>query len=137
MKPNRDARLGVILQIGVAVQSVDVVAKGHRKNPTAPQKPPRRIHVGGDMQAANLLTQTKPLYPEDAPDQGIEGTVLLNAVISMEGDVLSAEVTNNPDPRLAKAALDAVKLWHYRPALLNREPIEVVTTITVRFRLEE
>ena len=55
----------------------------------------------------------------------------------MEGDVLSADAANNPDSRLAKAALDAVKQWHYRPALLNRDPIKVVTTITVKFKHEE
>jgi periplasmic protein TonB len=41
------------------------------------------------------------------------------------------------DPSLAKAASQAVKQWRYQPTLLNGEPIEVVTTITINFRLSE
>jgi TonB family protein len=137
VKPHEDARFDVVLQVGLVVQNIDVVAKGRRKNATEPRPAPKRIRVGGNLQAAHVLTQVKPVYPEEALAQGIEGTVLLDAVISMEGNVLSGEVINNPDPRLAKAALDAVKQWHYQPTLLNGQPIEVVTTITVRFHLED
>lgn len=77
------------------------------------------------------------MYPQGAIDQGVEGTVLMNAVISMEGNILSLRVLNEPDAALAEAALGAVKQWHYRPTLLNGQPIEVVTNVTVRFRLEE
>ncbi|MEE8256839.1 MAG: energy transducer TonB, partial [Acidobacteriota bacterium] len=59
------------------------------------------------------------------------------AVISGEGKVVSLRVVNEPDPQLAKAALDAVKLWRYRPTLLNGEPVEVISTIEVTFRLEK
>ncbi len=54
----------------------------------------------------------------------------------MQGEPLSLKVLNSPDPDLAKAALDAVKQWRYEPTLLNGEPIEVVSTIAVRFHLE-
>jgi outer membrane biosynthesis protein TonB len=49
--------------------------------------------------------------------------------------VLDVRVINKPHPELEKAALDAVKQWRYILTLLNEEPVEVVTRITVNFRL--
>jgi periplasmic protein TonB len=61
--------------------------------------------------------------------------VLLEAVISTEGNILSLKVVNSADPDLARAATTAVQQWHYQPTTLNGQPLEVVTTITVDFRL--
>jgi protein TonB len=67
----------------------------------------------------------------------VEGTVVMRAVISTAGALLNLEVVNTDvDPRLAKAALDAVGQWVYQPTLLNGQPVEVVTTITLDFRLQ-
>jgi protein TonB len=63
--------------------------------------------------------------------------VLLEAVISMEGTPLNWKVLSSPDPDLSEAAINAVREWRYQPTLLNGEPIEIVTTIAVRFRLED
>ena len=59
--------------------------------------------------AARLLTQVKPVYPPEARARGPDGTVSIDAVIGMDGSVLSPRVTNNCDADLAKAALDAVR----------------------------
>jgi TonB family protein len=136
LKPNAEVRLDVVLEVGLATQVVTVTGKSHRTGPVAPPPPPRRIRVGGDVQAAKLISSSpKPEYPPDLEEKGIEGTVLLNAVIGMDGTVLDIRVINTPNPGLEKAALDAVKQWRYTPTLLNGEPVEVVTTITVNFRL--
>jgi len=55
----------------------------------------------------------------------------------MEGVPLNWKVLSSPDPDLSQAAIDAIRQWRYQPTLLNGEPIEVVTTIAVRFRLED
>jgi len=66
----------------------------------------------------------------------VEGTVLLRAVISESGSLLSiVPVNNSVDQRLVAAAIGAVSHWQYQPTLLNNEPVEVITTITVSFRL--
>ena len=62
--------------------------------------------------------------------------MLLEGVISIEGEPLSLKVLASPDPDLSQAALDAVKQWRYQPTLLNGQPVEVVTTIAVQFVLE-
>jgi periplasmic protein TonB len=119
-------------------ESVEVTAKAEPGTRSAPPNAaPHRIRVGGLVQAGKLIEQKKPDYPESARMRGIEGAVLLEAVISMEGIPLNWKVLSSPDPDLSQAAIDAVRQWRYEPTLLNGEPIEVVTTISVRFRLED
>ena len=97
---------------------------------------PKRIRVGGQVQETKLVISKAPAYPERARAKGVEGTVLLEAVISMEGVPLSLRVLESPDGELSDAALAAVRQWRYQPTLLNGQPIEVVTTIAINFRLE-
>jgi protein TonB len=103
----------------------------------APARTPQRILVGGNVQPAKLLKQTRPLYPAELKQQGITGSVILRTVISTTGEPLNPQVINTTvHPDLAQAALDAVRQWRYQPTLLNGQPVEFVTTITVTFELE-
>jgi len=97
----------------------------------------RRPRVGGNVQAAKVIKQVHPIYTEELKQQGITGTVMLRAVISTAGEPLNPEVVNTVDPGLARAALDAFRQWRYQPTLLNGEPVEVVTTVMMRFELEQ
>ncbi len=95
-----------------------------------------RVRIGGEVQAPKLIEKVPPVYPAKAKAAGIEGTVMLHAIIGMEGNPLSLRVMNKQiDPDLARAAVEAVSKWRYRPTLLNGEPIEVDTTIMVNFKL--
>jgi len=124
----------ITLGIGPVTEAVEVVGKAPPPKETGAS---RRIRVGGMVQATKLISMTKPAYPAGAEAAGIEGTVLLRAVISTGGDLLGLSVMNQSvDAELASAAMDAVKQWHYQPTLLNGEPVEVVSTIAVTFRLE-
>ena len=94
--------------------------------------------MGGNVQQANLIYQTKPTYPEQALQAGIEGAVLLEAVIAKSGSVENLRLmSRGAHPFLAKAAMEAVKQWLYKPTLLNGEPVEVVTTVDVNFTLSQ
>jgi len=128
-------QMKITLGLGDVTETVEVVGKaGPRPAPTGT---PQRIRVGGNVQATRLLTSVKPVYPPGAEAAGIEGTVLLHAVISTQGDLLSISLmSTSVDAELAKAAMDAVRQWHYQPTLLNGAPVEVVTTIAVTFRLD-
>ena len=133
-------RMDANMSIGSTNSVVTVTASGRRAvSPTNPRASnPQRIAVGGNVQAARLLTQQRPVYPEDAKAQGVEGRVLIQAIISKTGEVMSPRVTNTDiDPRLAKAALDAVSQWHYAPTLLNGMPVETLNTIEVEFSLDQ
>jgi protein TonB len=97
---------------------------------------PVRIRVGGIVSAARLIYQPKPEYPEIAKMTRTEGAVEFEAVIGKDGTIEELKVLRG-HPLLVKAALEAVRRWRYQPTLLNGEPIEVVTEITVNFKLAE
>lgn len=100
------------------------------KHPPAPSPVVRSSQV----QAAALIYRVDPVYPKIALEARLAGTVRLHAIIGTDGDVRRLEVISGP-PLLAKAALDAVRLWRYRPTILDGIPVEVETTITVNFVL--
>jgi len=135
--PSRALHQNFTLNLGWV--SEEVVVRGHRpaEAAPAPPRPPHRIRVGGLVQAARLVKFVKPAYPESAEKQGIEGAVILRAVIGTDGQILSLDPYNGADPALVKSAMDAARHWHYQPTLLNGEPVEVATTITVVFRLDQ
>ena len=95
---------------------------------------PSRIKQGGNVTAASILTQTKPVYPALARQARIQGSVVLHAIIDKDGKVAQLEVVSGHQ-LLVQAALDAVKQWRYKPTLLNGDPVEVDTTITVTFTM--
>lgn len=101
-----------------------------------PPKPvtPQRIRVGGNVTAANITSQTRPEYPMIAKTAHVSGTIILHAVISKDGTIQELQYVSGP-PLLMKSAMDAVKQWTYKPTLLNGEPVEVDTTISVVFSL--
>jgi protein TonB len=93
-----------------------------------------RIRQGTGVQAARLIHQVQPAYPPLARQVRIQGIVVLEAVISKEGSITSLRVVSG-HPLLTESALDAVKQWRYEPTLLNGDPVEVVTTVTVTFTM--
>lgn len=86
------------------------------------------------MDPGSLVRDVKPVYPEIAVRTRTQGTVVLHALISKDGSIESLQVVSG-HPFLARAALEAVRQWRYRPYLLNGQPIEVETQITVNFTL--
>lgn len=86
------------------------------------------------MSEGDLIRKVLPTYPHLALVGRIEGTVLLQAVISKQGTIENLKAVSG-HPMLIPAAIDAVRQWRYRPYLLNSEPVEVETQITVTFSL--
>jgi TonB family protein len=81
-----------------------------------------------------LYHKVAPVYPQNAIRMQVEGEVLLQATISKSGDITQIKVVSGSS-QLTKAAVDAVKQWKYKPYLLNGEPVEIQTQVTVNFRL--
>jgi len=101
-----------------------------------PPKPVERMRIGGNVMAANLIRKVDPIYPQIAKTAHISGSVVLHAIIAKDGTIQELSVVSGP-PLLQRAALDAVKQWRYKPTLLNTQPVQVDTTITVIFNLGE
>jgi protein TonB len=94
----------------------------------------KRVRMSQGVTKGMVLHKIEPKYPKLALAAHITGVVLLKAVISGEGEIKELQVVSG-HPILVPAAMDAVKQWRYRPYLLNGEPVEVETNITVTFQI--
>lgn len=139
LESGRDFSQAVMLKVGSIMERVQVTPESSEK-PTVIERTNgkvSRLSIGGTVEAAKLVTKVQPVYPESAKSASISGTVILHAVIGMDGRPLSLRVMNSQiDPELAKSAVEAVSQWRYTPTLLNGEPIEVDTTIQVNYSLQ-
>jgi TonB family protein len=100
------------------------------------QATPQRVRVSEGVGQASVLKKVDPIYPPLARQARIQGSVILQVVINKSGDVENIQLFSG-HPMLAPAAIDAVRQWEYKPYLLNGEPVEVETAVTVNFTLPE
>ncbi len=114
---NRSIVLGVVLVLGLAYA-----------------QEPGPVRIGGNVIAANLLNVVKPVYPAEAKEQRIQGTVKLEITIGKDGTVSNVTLVSGP-PELVQSAVDAVKQWTYKQTLLNGEPVSVLSTVDVNYTL--
>jgi protein TonB len=99
-----------------------------------PPPPPSLVRVGGNIRPPQKVTDVAPVYPAIARAAHVEGIVILEAVIGEDGAVRDVHVLRSIS-LLDGAATEAVRQWRFTPTLLNGEPVPVVMTITVAFRL--
>jgi len=92
------------------------------------------LHVSQGVSTGLLIKKVAPSYPPNALRMRVEGDVDLVATISKEGNISSIRIVSG-DAQLTKAAVDAVKQWKYKPYLLNGEPVEIQTQVTMKFKL--
>ena len=95
---------------------------------------PQRVRVSQGVTQGLLLRKIQPAYPPLARQARTQGSVLLQAEISKDGSIQNLRLISG-HPMLAPAAIEAVKQWKYKPYILNGEPVEVETQITVNFTL--
>jgi periplasmic protein TonB len=101
--------------------------------PTPPPTVTRAIRTSS-MLEGNLIRRVEPVYPPLAKSARIQGPVVVYALISKVGTMENVRAVSG-HPLLVPATIDAVSQWRYRPYILNGEPIEVETQITVNFYL--
>jgi TonB family protein len=118
---------GSVYALRVHVNTLNFVA-------AAGQKPTKPIAVSAGVMAGQKISGANPVYPADAKRDRIQGTVVLAAVIGKDGTVENLTVVSGPSA-LQKSAIDAVRQWVYKPFLLNGDPVEVKTQISVVYSL--
>ncbi len=115
----------------VAASSGPGTGSGPVVVPAKPTTPPR---ISDGVTAGMLLAPIHPIYPRIAIISRTEGTVVVTATIDTHGRVTGLQVVSG-NPMLTSAAIDAIKDARYKPYLLNGEPTDIITTISVNFRL--
>jgi protein TonB len=111
--------------VGVAAPAVVTVAAPHSDKP---------MRVSAGVTVGLLMAPIRPVYPQIAKVAGIQGAVVVEAVISKAGRIESLNVVSGPE-MLRGAAIEAIEAARYQPYRLNGEPTEVQTTITVNFKI--
>jgi periplasmic protein TonB len=122
------APIGVLSEVLGSTRSVPVPAR------TPDAVPLKRIRVAARVVEANLIHDVTPQYPPEAGRARIEGTVVLLATIGADGCVKDVRVESGL-PILAQAAINAVRQWRYKPYMIDGEPVEVDSRITINFNL--
>jgi TonB family protein len=125
------------LALGKTGGNVPITGQGTPANPSVSgvAAGPKLQHVGGEVMQANLVTKVNPIYPPAAKAAGVQGTVNLEAMISKEGVPVDLRVLESPSDDLTQSSLEAVRQWRYKPVLLNGNPVEVVTVVTINYTL--
>jgi dipeptidyl-peptidase-4 len=90
--------------------------------------------IASDVAEANLAHKVNPVYPETPRIAHVQGDVVLDAFVDKLGNVTALKTVAG-HPLLIAPAIEAVKQWTYKPFLLNGEPVDVETTITIRFHM--
>jgi protein TonB len=116
--------------IGGIVSSTPSVAYIPKLQPVVPQ----RVRISQGVTNGLLIHKVEPPYPALAKSARIQGDVVLKAIIDKQGNIQDLQLVSG-HPMLVPGAIEAVKQWRYRPYLLNGQPVEVETTITVIFTL--
>jgi TonB family protein len=146
---SESSKLGMGLRRGVALAVLIIVVttvmgwwrweQGWRQleahvpaNETLMAKP--QLKVPADTMQRRIIHQVAPEYPEAARRAGVQGTVVLDAIVSAEGGVTQVQAVSGP-AALSLAAIDAVRWWRYEPYVVNGQPAMVETTVSVNFRL--
>ena len=95
---------------------------------------PQRVRISQGVTKGLLIHREEPTYPTLARAARVQGEVVLSAVIDTNGTDPEPQLVSG-HPMLVPAAIAAVEQWRYKPYLLNGQPVEVETTITVIFSL--
>lgn len=99
-------------------------------------EPDQVVAISPAAAEGSLLRRVEPVYPDDARQQGIQGAVVLEVHIGVDGTVQDVQVVSGPDQLMA-ASTDAVKQWRFKPRTVKGRSVEMQTTVTLNFRLPQ
>jgi TonB family protein len=119
---------------GIAVAGSSAPPPNLGSSGSVPKPVLQTMKISQGVSRGLLIHQVSPVYPKTALAMRIEGSVELSTTISKTGDITHVKVVSG-EAQLAKAAADAVKQWKYKPYLLNGEPVDIETAVTVNFKL--
>ena len=100
----------------------------------AEKAPQQKLRISQGVSQGLIIKKVQPVYPAQARQMHLEGTVELQANVAESGSISSVKQLSG-DRVLGRAAMDAVRQWKYKPYYLNGQPVEVETQITVNFKL--
>jgi periplasmic protein TonB len=122
--------------VGIAAAGNSAALPSLMVSGKAPAPVLQNLNVSQGVSRGLLMKEIPPAYPATALHMRVEGAVELLATVTKSGDISAVKVLSG-DPQLSHAAAQAVKQWKYKPYLLNGEPVEIQTQVTVKFKLPQ
>jgi protein TonB len=101
----------------------------------APAKTP--IRVASAVQEKKLTKKVAPVYPKEAFDAKLTGVISLEVTIGVDGKVTNVRPVSTGNALLIKAAEDAVRQWVYKSTVVDKMPVEVMTIVSINFKVGE
>jgi protein TonB len=125
-----------IVPCNAGLGCIDIRPEGPRPPATndAHRDRPKVLHET-HIDPAMLVHRVEPIYPTLARQTRRAGRVELRAVIATDGTIQSLQVVSG-DPLFYQSAIEAVRQWRYRPTVLNGEPVEIDTFISVIYNID-
>jgi TonB family protein len=105
-----------------------------QQTPAQQKQAPKRVRISQGVSDGLIVNKVQPEYPSEARNKGVEGSVLMQVLISDTGNVTNLRVISG-DGMLVPSAMAAVQQWKYRPYVLNGQPAEVETQVTIKYEL--
>jgi TonB family protein len=131
-KPNRHPQ-ALVAQLLITFAVSGACISASRQPVTSSSGERAAAMTSGTTLPPKLIYKVEPFYPEEARQRGVEGFVILEALVTSAGTVESTRILRSLDPLLDAAAANAVKQWKYQPASAAGEPVRCYLTITVTF----
>jgi len=120
------------IDVSAGENNAAVPANLSASRPNAPAAP---VPIGGDVKPAKLIKSVPPVYPQMAKSQHVSGSVQIDALIDVDGNVSAMKVLSGP-ALLREAAVQSLKQWKYQPAELDGKPTSMHLTVTLQFRAQ-
>jgi protein TonB len=120
-------------QLGGVIGGI-ISSTSHLNVPKLALVTPQRVRISQGVTKGLMIHRLEPQYPPLAKAARVQGDVVLKAIIDKDGNITDLQMVSG-HPMLVPAAIAAVRQWRYKPYLLNGQPVEVETTITVIFAL--
>jgi len=128
---------GAIILTGAVAIFVSAQTEPQSDTPPSNASASVPTHVPAAQQEKKLTRKVAPVYPKEAYDAKMTGIVNLETTIGIDGKVTSVRPIGNANSLLVKAAEDAVKQWVYKPTTVNGMKVEVITIVSINFKVGE
>ena len=93
------------------------------------------MQVGGGVSAPEVIFQVDPEFSEEARKAKFSGDLYVSVIVDEQGRPTHVRVVRAIGMGLDEKAIEAVKQYKFKPAMLHGKPVKVAVDVNVRFQI--